>query len=160
LVLSTAIAPSISTFLGQKCKDSVAFRYGGITQKLNVVEQAYPSMRGELAALMAAFLWAVATVVFGRLGKALSPLVLNLAKGAIALVLLSLTLVLMGQSAAGLDRQAVSILALSGVIGIGLGDTAYFTAINHLGPRRALLLETLGPAPGGPAGPGVFAGGL
>lgn len=102
-------------------------------------------MRGELAALMAAFLWAVATVVFGRLGKALSPLVLNLAKGAIALVLLALTLVLLGQSAAGLDRQAVSILALSGVIGIGLGDTAYFAAINHLGPRRALLLETLAP---------------
>ncbi|MBD2108015.1 DMT family transporter [Nodosilinea sp. FACHB-13] len=102
-------------------------------------------MRGELAALMAAFLWAVATVVFGRLGKSLSPLVLNLAKGAIALVLLSLTLVLIGQSAAGLDRQAVSILALSGVIGIGLGDTAYFAAINHLGPRRALLLETLAP---------------
>ncbi|MBD1917470.1 MULTISPECIES: DMT family transporter [Cyanophyceae] len=102
-------------------------------------------MRGELAALMAAFLWAVATVVFGRLGKTLSPLVLNLAKGAIALVLLSLTLVLVGQSVAGLDHQAVSILALSGVIGIGLGDTAYFAAINHLGPRRALLLETLAP---------------
>jgi drug/metabolite transporter (DMT)-like permease len=33
----------------------------------------------------------------------------------------------------------------SGMIGIGLGDTAYFTAINHLGPRRALLLETLAP---------------
>lgn len=102
-------------------------------------------MGGELAALTAAFLWAVATVLFGRLGKALSPLVLNLAKGAIALVLLALTLVLLGQSAAGLDRQAVSILALSGVIGIGLGDTAYFAAINHLGPRRALLLETLAP---------------
>jgi drug/metabolite transporter (DMT)-like permease len=39
----------------------------------------------------------------------------------------------------------VGILALSGVIGIGLGDTAYFAAINRLGPRRALLLETLAP---------------
>ena len=50
-------------------------------------------MRGELAALAAALLWAVATVMFGRLGKSLSPPVLNLAKGAIALVLLALTLV-------------------------------------------------------------------
>lgn len=102
-------------------------------------------MGGELAALTAACLWAVATVMFGRLGKALSPLVLNLAKGAIALILLALTLALVGQSPAGLDRLAVGILALSGVIGIGLGDTAYFAAINRLGPRRALLLETLAP---------------
>ncbi|MGG6237303.1 DMT family transporter [Nodosilinea sp. AN01ver1] len=102
-------------------------------------------MRGELAALMAACLWAIATVMFGRLGKALSPLVLNLAKGAIALVLLALTLLLLGQSTAGLDRQAIGWLVLSGVIGIGLGDTAYFAAINRLGPRRALLLETLAP---------------
>ena len=102
-------------------------------------------MAGELAALTAAFLWALATVMFGRLGKALSPLVLNLAKGAIALILLALTLALVGQSRAGLDRQAVGLLALSGVVGIGLGDTAYFAAINRLGPRRALLLEILAP---------------
>jgi drug/metabolite transporter (DMT)-like permease len=94
---------------------------------------------------MAAFLWAMATVMFGRLGKSLSPLVLNLAKGAIALGLLALTLVLVGRSPVGLDSNAVALLALSGVIGIGLGDTAYFAAINHLGPRRALLLETLAP---------------
>lgn len=102
-------------------------------------------MRGELAALAAALLWAVATVMFGRLGKSLSPPVLNLAKGAIALGLLALTLVVLGQSTAGLDRSAVVVLALSGVIGIGLGDTAYFAAINDLGPRRALLMETLAP---------------
>ncbi|WP_017298431.1 DMT family transporter [Nodosilinea nodulosa] len=100
-------------------------------------------MQGELAALMAAGLWAMATVMFGRLGKALPPLGLNLAKGAIALVLLTLTLLLLGQNTAGLDRQTTGLLALSGGIGIGLGDTAYFATINRLGPRRALLLETL-----------------
>lgn len=31
------------------------------------------------------------------------------------------------------------------MVGIGLGDTCYFAAINHLGPRRALLLGTLAP---------------
>jgi len=34
---------------------------------------------------------------------------------------------------------------LSGVIGIGLGDTAYFRSINYLGARRALLMECLAP---------------
>lgn len=35
------------------------------------------------------------------------------------------------------------MLLISGIIGIGLGDTAYFAALNHLGARRTLLLETL-----------------
>ena len=37
------------------------------------------------------------------------------------------------------------MLLISGVVGIGLGDTAYFAALNNLGARRTLLLETLSP---------------
>ena len=102
-------------------------------------------MTGELAALGAAFLWALATVIFGRLGKVLSPLVLNLAKGAIAVGLLGLTLVVLQQAPAGLDAVTISLLVASGIIGIGAGDTAYFAALNQLGARRALLMETLAP---------------
>ncbi|NJL47372.1 MAG: DMT family transporter [Leptolyngbyaceae cyanobacterium SM2_5_2] len=102
-------------------------------------------MRGELAALAAAFLWAIATVMFGRLGQVLPPLVLNLAKGTIAILLLLATLLVLQRPPSGLERLPVIVLIASGMIGIGLGDTAYFGAINHLGPRRALLLETLAP---------------
>jgi len=102
-------------------------------------------MLGGVAALGAAFLWALATVIFGRLGKVLSPLVLNVTKGAIAVLLLSLTLGLLGWAPAGLDGTTISLLLASGMIGIGAGDTAYFAALNHLGPRRALLMETLAP---------------
>lgn len=102
-------------------------------------------VRGEVAALAAAFLWAVSTVIFGQLGKQLSPLVLNLAKGTIALSLISFTLVLLQISAAGVGVSAIALLLASGIIGIGLGDTAYFTALNHLGARRVLLMETLAP---------------
>jgi len=102
-------------------------------------------MRGELAALAAAWLWAVATVMFGRLGKLLPPLVLNLAKGAIAVLLLLATLLWLQRPPSGLAGWPLVVLIASGMIGIGLGDTAYFAAINHLGARRALLLETLAP---------------
>jgi drug/metabolite transporter (DMT)-like permease len=102
-------------------------------------------MQGAFAALGAAFLWALATVIFGRLGKVLSPLVLNLAKGAIALVLLSLTLILLQRIPTGLNAATLGLLLASGMVGIGAGDTAYFSAVNHLGPRRALLMETLAP---------------
>lgn len=45
----------------------------------------------------------------------------------------------------GLEGWAWGLLLVSGGLGIGIGDTLYFTSINRLGPRRALLLETLSP---------------
>ncbi|MEL6159984.1 MAG: DMT family transporter [Cyanobacteria bacterium J06627_32] len=106
---------------------------------------------GEGAALLAAFLWAAATLMFGKLGRQLSPLVLNWAKGIVAIALISLTLLLQtrlfqaGASQPALPVLSVVYLLISGGLGIGLGDTAYFSAINMLGARRALLLETLAP---------------
>lgn len=102
-------------------------------------------LRGEVAALTAAFLWALSTVIFGRLGKSLSPLVLNLAKGGIAIALILFTVILQNNLQPELPGEAVFWLLLSGAIGIGLGDTAYFKAINGLGARRALLMESLAP---------------
>lgn len=102
-------------------------------------------MQGELAALSAAFFWALSTVLFGRLGKALSPLTLNLVKGVIAIALILLTLLLQAKLQPELPLPETVWLLLSGVVGIGLGDTAYFTALNALGARRVLLLESLAP---------------
>lgn len=102
---------------------------------------------GEGAALLAAFLWAAATLMFGKMGRQLSPLVLNLVKGVFALALLLLTILIqMGVAQTpALPLVSVVLLVLSGGLGIGLGDTAYFSAINTLGARKALLLETLAP---------------
>ncbi|MEM6837697.1 MAG: DMT family transporter [Cyanobacteria bacterium P01_C01_bin.120] len=100
---------------------------------------------GEIAALTAAFLWALSTVIFGRLGKSLTPLILNLAKGSIAIAFIAITLAVRQNLAPQLPANAVFWLLLSGVVGIGLGDTAYFKSINHLGARRALLMESLAP---------------
>ena len=102
---------------------------------------------GEGAALLAAFLWAAATLMFGRLGRSLSPLVLNIVKGmwAIAMMLVTLHIQFGAIAMPPLPTASVFYLVLSGALGIGLGDTAYFAAINALGARRALLLETLAP---------------
>jgi len=103
---------------------------------------------GEIAALSAAFLWAAATLMFGRIGQQLSPIVLNLVKGAFAIALILVTLRLRAPFVTvlvGLSTSDTFYLLLSGGIGIGLGDTAYFAAINSLGARKALLLETLAP---------------
>ena len=99
---------------------------------------------GEIAALSAALLWAISSVVYSRLGLKIPPLQLNLYKGIIAIAFITITLLIQG-AAFTVSTSTIVLLALSGVVGIGLGDTAYFSALNSLGARRTLLLETSSP---------------
>ena len=106
------------------------------------------SFTGEIAALSAALLWAISSVVYSRLGLKIPPLQLNLYKGIIAIALILITLLIQGAAFDDLSNSTIALLSLSGIIGIGLGDTAYFAALNSLGARRTLLLETLSPPMG------------
>jgi len=101
--------------------------------------------KGEFAALLAAFLWASASVVYSRLGQQISPLLLNFLKGAIALLLLALTAIATQNIFPTLPLTPVLFLITSGIIGIGFGDTVFFSSLKYLGARRALLFETLAP---------------
>ncbi len=99
---------------------------------------------GMAAALAAAFVWTLATRLFHGAGQDMPPLEMNAAKGLTALLLFSL--VVAGGSGLGafsLPGSAGALLLLSGAVGIGLGDTAYFRALQQLGTRRVLLLELL-----------------
>jgi drug/metabolite transporter (DMT)-like permease len=103
---------------------------------------------GESAALSAALLWALSSLVYSRLGLKIPPLQLNLYKGIIAIALIIITLLIQEVTFANLSVSTVTLLVISGIIGIGLGDTAYFSALNSLGARRTLLLETTSPGMG------------
>ena len=100
---------------------------------------------GELAALAAALLWAIAASIFARLGDRVPPLILNLTKGIVALGLLGVTLLLLQRPFPEVEFRAILFLLLSGAIGIGLGDTFYFRALGLIGARRSLLIESLAP---------------
>jgi len=101
--------------------------------------------KGELAALVAAGLWAIASVLYGIVGQRIPPLQLNLIKGIVAIAFFSLTIWLTGESLSTSNHTPILLLCLSGVVGIALGDTAFLTAVNHLGARRVLLIGTLAP---------------
>ncbi len=103
------------------------------------------SFRGEIAALLGALFWALASVVYSRVGQRIPPIALNFIKGMIAIALLLLTLILQGQTFPDVPHRAIQFLLVSGLIGIGIGDSAYFATLRDLGARRGLLLETLAP---------------
>ncbi len=99
---------------------------------------------GEIAALATALVWAIAVTFFRQLGGIFTPLNLNLWKGLISIAGLSLTLLFMSSTIP--DINDVLWLLLSGLIGIGIGDTAFFAALNRMGERSTLLVaETLAP---------------
>lgn len=100
---------------------------------------------GEIAALSTAVLWAISTTIYGRVGIMIPPLILNTIKGAIAILLLGLTIIILKGETASLPLTPMVFLLVSGAIGIGLGDTAFFNTLKNLGARRTLLLETLAP---------------
>ncbi|WP_017317487.1 DMT family transporter [Mastigocladopsis repens] len=111
----------------------------------NYLKFSSTSFKGEIAALAAACLWAVASLIYGRLGERIPPLQLNLIKGIVAIAFLLLTILISGELVPNIAPLSLCLLLLSGVVGIGLGDTAFLAAINSLGARRVLLIGTLAP---------------
>lgn len=104
-------------------------------------------MIGELSALSAAFLWAAASILFARAGARTGPVPLNLVKTAAGWLLTVLTVALVPGAVwpAGLASGDLGWLAVSGVLGLTVGDSLFFGALNRLGARRAMLLWALVP---------------
>ncbi|MFM1843432.1 MAG: hypothetical protein RLZZ490_2175 [Cyanobacteriota bacterium] len=100
---------------------------------------------GETAALGSALIWAIAARIYGQMGQRISPLLLNFSKGAIALIIGGLVIGIAGLPLPQIPTMAMVWLGLSGMVGIGLGDSCYLAALKTIGPRRTLLLESLAP---------------
>jgi drug/metabolite transporter (DMT)-like permease len=100
---------------------------------------------GEVAALAAAFIWSVATFIYTRTGSRAPAVFLNLVKGAIAVAMLAATILVLGDAVPDLTASQWLWLAGSGVVGISIGDSAYFSAIKRIGPSQTLLIESLAP---------------
>lgn len=101
-------------------------------------------MASVAAALGGALCWTLATVLWRRMPQALSATQLNLGKTLLAFLLQLPLLTLVRWPS---DQQvALLVLALSGVVGIALGDSLFFGALRRLGTRRSLTLTAGGPA--------------
>ncbi|MBL8896448.1 MAG: DMT family transporter [Planctomycetes bacterium] len=101
---------------------------------------------GELLSLGSALCWAIGLLLFRVPLAHRAASDVNLFKCAFAALLLGLTaLAALGGGSLAFDGRALLLLALSGVIGMSLGDTLLFQAMHRLGPTRALMLQSTNP---------------
>ncbi|NOZ54001.1 MAG: DMT family transporter [Gammaproteobacteria bacterium] len=95
------------------------------------------------AALASALLWAMSAMLFQQVGRHVSASAMNLFKGIVAILCMGVLLLPSGIAEMGISSAVY--LALSGLVGICLGDTLYFLTINRLGARLTLLISSLIP---------------
>jgi len=99
---------------------------------------------GEAAAFATSISWAATALFFSAAARRVGAPLVNLVRLGFASALLGTTVLLTGAASSPPTGQ-VAALALSGVIGLALGDAAYFRALEYLGPRRASLFMALAP---------------
>lgn len=109
---------------------------------------------GETAALGAAIIWSVTSIVFANAGRAGSPVAVNAFKTLAGAILFAAAILLRDGSgaASGIAGRDALLLALSGFIGLSIGDSLLFRAFVTLGTRRAMLLFSLNPLLGAVGG--------
>jgi len=100
---------------------------------------------GELSALLTSFLWSGTSLVFASAAKRVGSLQLNIDRLILASIFLFITVAAFNLYST-LSFSQITMLAVSGIIGLIIGDTFLFAAFNHIGPRLSMLMMALSPA--------------
>lgn len=101
---------------------------------------------GEIFALITSFLWAGTAVVFSEASKLVGSHFVNVTRLLLAVIFLSITIFLFGlHKGIDLNFNQVFFLSLSGFVGLTLGDTFLFKALEIIGPRLSMLLMSMAP---------------
>ena len=99
-------------------------------------------MIGIISALGAAISWTYACFVWRTQTEKYQSIDINLVKNIIAFLIFLPVLINISVLD---DLKSIITLLLSGVIGIGLGDTFYIKSLQIIGTRKTLSIETLSP---------------
>ena len=99
-------------------------------------------MIGIISAFGAAISWTYACFIWRSQTEKYKSIDINLVKNLIAFLIFLPVLI---NFSVLIDSKSMLTLLLSGVIGIGLGDTFYIKSLQIIGTRKTLSIETLSP---------------
>ena len=101
---------------------------------------------GESAAVTTSFFWTLSSIYFTTASKRIGWLGVNAYRTIIAIGLLGAThLIFLGTLIPLANGSQWLWMGLSGIVGLGIGDSGLFAAYATLGPRRSLLMMALAP---------------
>ena len=113
---------------------------------LTVRNAMLASYIGLMAGVATSTLWTATSLFFTAAGKRVGPTVVNALRLLLAIGLHVVTFrVLAGTWIPNATAGQVLFLAMSGVVGLSVGDQALFTAFVYIGPRLAMLIMTTAP---------------
>jgi drug/metabolite transporter (DMT)-like permease len=105
-----------------------------------------PSLLGETAAVLTSCLWTISSVIFTSAGRKIGALSLNAYRTLVAVGFLVVAHAILFRAILPMASNAQWFwMGASGVIGLGIGDSALFAAYVTIGPRRSLLVFALAP---------------
>ncbi|MGQ9624047.1 MAG: DMT family transporter [Candidatus Bathycorpusculaceae bacterium] len=95
---------------------------------------------GDIAALGAALCWTVSAVLYKKALSNVKPTVANIVRCTSTSIILLVSLALSGKFGALMDlsSNAFILACISGLIGLGLGDTLYLASLKLIGVARAV----------------------
>ena len=102
---------------------------------------------GVFSALMAAFCWSVAVIIFKSASKFLSPLLIVVLKNSIAVFCFIAFFVLFDIPfwVSGLGQTDYYKIIISGVLGMGIADILFIRALSKIGANRVAIINCFEP---------------
>ena len=100
---------------------------------------------GEITALLTACCWSFSSYIFTAAANRIGSVQINIDRMILAVIILFTTITIAGISI-DLSKNQMLNLAISGIIGLVIGDTFLFKAFTMIGTRLSMLLMSLTPA--------------
>lgn len=101
---------------------------------------------GPAAGVATSLLWSMTSLCFTAASRRLGAATVNTARIGLATLWLGLThRLLTGRWVPAASSKEVLLLALSGLVGLTIGDLALFASFVQIGPRLAMLIMTVAP---------------
>ena len=102
------------------------------------------SFIGIVFALLSTASWAACTMLFKKLGEKLEPVGMTTVKTILSSVFL-LIIILLSQNSLFIETKYLYPVAVSGILGISIGDSLFFASLSRLSPLALSLILFVGP---------------
>lgn len=102
------------------------------------------SIFGISIALISTLSWALCAIALKKLGENIDPIGMTTVKAILASILLCLIIFFTGETYnIGIDK--ITAVAISGILGIAVGDSLFFASLNRLSPLMLSIILFVGP---------------